>query len=247
MRQRDAHFQDILSEVRNGTPSELTKGLLESLVGAKIGRDGIKPTKLYSLRKDVDEINRTKLEKLVTCENALVKFECKDNFVSKFELGEQIKNMHVAMINKDCQARPRLELAVGAQVMLIKNLDIEAGLVNGSRGVVTSFLQGRPIVKFFNGIEMIIKIDQWENKISDDVFVVRAQIPLILAFALTIHKVQGATLDCVKMNLGSSIFEYGQFYTALSRVRSLEGLSITELDFDKIKTNDTVLQFYKEL
>jgi ATP-dependent DNA helicase PIF1 len=141
---------------------------------------------------------------------------------------------------------------VGAQVMLIYNLDPDAGLVNGSRGVVINFEfiseeERRPVVKFLNGLSRVITHHVWDFEISDDILLTRSQLPLILAFANTCHKAQGLTLDCVEVDLGDTIFAPGQFYTALSRVRSLEGLSITQINFDKLICDAKVRDFYEKL
>jgi ATP-dependent DNA helicase PIF1 len=74
-----------------------------------------------------------------------------------------------------------------------------------------------------------------------------SQIPLILAWALTIHKSQGATLDIAEVDAGSNIFECGQTYVALSRVKSLEGLYLSSFDATKIKINRKVQEFYENL
>jgi ATP-dependent DNA helicase PIF1 len=74
-----------------------------------------------------------------------------------------------------------------------------------------------------------------------------ASVPLILAWSLTIHKSQGATMDMAEIDIGSSVFECGQSYVALSRVKSLEGLYLTSLDISKIKINKKVHEFYQML
>ena len=98
-----------------------------------------------------------------------------------------------------------------------------------------------------NGIETIVEAMEWEFIINDNVTIVRKQVPLILSWAVTIHKCQGASLDCVEVDLGDSIFAHGQAYTALSRVRTLEGLRITDLNFTKITVDPDVEEFYQQL
>ena len=144
-----------------------------------------------------------------------------------------------------------VRLKVGAQVMSIINKrdDEERELVicNGSRGVVTSFCPttGYPIVQFDKGLEIRIEPHAWANERKPEIAV--AQLPLILAWAITIHKSQGCTLDVAEINIGSNIFECGQTYVALSRVKSLEGLYLTSFDYTKIKVNKKVIDFYTEL
>jgi hypothetical protein len=77
--------------------------------------------------------------------------------------------------------------------------------------------------------------------------IVIGQIPLCLAWALTIHKIQGATLDMADMDLGKSVFEYGQSYVALSRIKSLDGLYLSEFHPHRIKANPLVKAFYDRL
>jgi ATP-dependent DNA helicase PIF1 len=92
---------------------------------------------------------------------------------------------------------------------------------------------------------MIIKPHLWKNDKYENEGVY--QIPLILSWAITIHKSQGITLDMCKLNIGGSVFEYGQAYVALSRLTSREGLYITSLDISKIRANPKVIQFYKNI
>ncbi len=130
--------------------------------------------------------------------------------------------------------------------MLLYNLDIESGLVNGSRGIVTRFENDLPVVKFLNGSELLINFYTWEIMDGDEKKLEIVQIPLKLGFAFTIHKAQGVTLDFVEINL-KNIFEFGQAYVALSRVRNIEGLSITSINFLKIKANPKAINYYEKL
>ena len=138
-----------------------------------------------------------------------------------------------------------LELCVGAQVMLLCNLDVENGLVNGSRGIVLEFIDNIPVVGFFNGSK-IIDSNTWEIKEGDDVICRITQLPLKLAWAFTVHKSQAITLDYAEVDLGN-MFTYGQAYVALSRVKNLEGLSILDINFNKIKAHPKAVEYYKLL
>ena len=129
--------------------------------------------------------------------------------------------------------------------MLIVNA--EQFLVNGSRGVVKGFNDdGHPIVKFVNGIENVIEPKSWEIEYDNNIVGSFKQIPLKLAYATTIHKSQGSTLDYVEIDL-SKIFEISQGYVGLSRVQDLEKLSIINLDFHKFMVNRKALRYYEEL
>jgi ATP-dependent DNA helicase PIF1 len=153
-----------------------------------------------------------------------------------------------------------ITMKIGCQVMCIiniqgdiadkdgnKNSERDLKLCNGSQGIVTNFCpqSGLPIVKYNNGVEMIMQRHTWESETIPGIGV--SQIPLILAWALTIHKSQGATLDTAEIDVGSGIFECGQTYVALSRVRSLNGLYMTSFDAEKIKINTKVKNYYEEL
>ena len=118
-------------------------------------------------------------------------------------------------------------------------------LVNGSRGVVTAFIGSSPVVKFKNGKEKKIELYKWELEMGNKVF--KIQIPLMLGWALTIHKAQGMTLDHVYTDVGSSYFEYGQSYVVLSRVRSLDSLFLKDVDYTKIYAHPKVIRYYNNL
>ena len=90
---------------------------------------------------------------------------------------------------------------------------------------------------------MEIKIHTWSLDENDN-SIIKTQIPLIHAWAITIHKSQGMTLDYVVTDIGDNIFEYGQIYVVLSRVKSLDGLFLKNINFDKIKTHPKILKFY---
>jgi ATP-dependent DNA helicase PIF1 len=142
-----------------------------------------------------------------------------------------------------------IKLKIGAQVMCIVNIQSDSQIIvcNGSQGIVTEFCEMThfPKVKFNNGVHRIMTPYTWiSNKFSG---IGVSQIPLILAWALTIHKSQGATFDAAEIDAGSEIFECGQTYVALSRVKSLEGLYLTSLDVSKIRVHPKVKKFYESL
>jgi hypothetical protein len=138
-----------------------------------------------------------------------------------------------------------LVLKKGAMVMLTCNLSIEDGLCNGSQGIVVDFKNNEPMVRFRNGMTRHISPHFWQSEEWPTLAI--GQYPLILAWALTIHKIQGATLDCAEMDLGSSVFAYGQTYVALSRVKSIEGVYIKQYSAHKIRANPIVQAFYANL
>jgi ATP-dependent DNA helicase PIF1 len=149
--------------------------------------------------------------------------------------------------NLICEKEMRLK--IGAQVMCIINIQSDRGLdvCNGSQGIITGFCEitGCPRVKYNNGIDMVMTRHAWASEKIPGIGI--SQVPLILAWALTIHKSQGATMDAAEIDVGSGIFECGQTYVALSRVKSLNGLYLTSFDISKIRINKKVKDFYEAL
>lgn len=237
MRQKDVEFQECLNEVRIGRLSMKTRQVLESRVGVKLINDiGIKPTQLYSTNASADKINTSEIDKL---EDTGVEYKMEMYYTG---IGKN-KEFVMEKYRKSIPAVDLLELCVGAQVMLIFNLDLDNGLVNGSRGIVTGFIEDIPVVKFLGGQERIIDYHTWDWIEDDKKIGKTIQIPLKLAWAITCHRSQGSTLDYVEVNL-SDCFEYGQSYVALSRVKNIEGLSILDIDFDRIKAHPKVVKYY---
>ena len=134
---------------------------------------------------------------------------------------------------------------VGAQVMCSVNYNTELGIVNGSRGVIVKNDVEGPLVKFHNGEMIKFKPYFIKSDIIPELSI--GGIPLIYAWAITIHKCQGATLDLCVVDLGKDVFEAGQAYVALSRVRNLDGLYITALDIRAFKFRNSVLRFYEKI
>jgi ATP-dependent DNA helicase PIF1 len=248
-RQTDASFQKLLNECRIGAPSESTIVLLKSRQGLDWKSRDIKPTLLFSRNADVDTINTKNIAAL---KKALYTFDAITSIVRNpdypdipMPTGEELERI-VAKLDNDANYAPHLELCVGAQVMLLFNKDMEAGLVNGSRGVIIDFSpDGLPIVQFLRGEPTKISLHDYES--NECPHVTRQQLPLRVAYAVTIHKSQGATLDCALVDIGASTFEYGQAYVALSRVRDLESLYIHNLVPSKIKAHPAVVDFYSHL
>ena len=242
-RQDDLVLQKCLNEIRLGEISENTLEILNSRVGVKLTNElGIIPTKIYSLNKDVDYENQKEMDKL------LIKNKDLEFFEYELEYNVLKKGMKFVQdkVKKVCLAPQNLQLCIGAQVMLLYNIDLENGLANGSRGVIIGFEEDFPIVRFLNGVERIITHQEWKIEDNGEVLMNITQIPLRVAFATTIHKIQGITLDYAEIDMGN-IFEYGQGYVALSRVKKLEGLSIKNLDIDKIFAHPGAVEFYKNL
>jgi uracil-DNA glycosylase len=208
----------------------------------------IRPTLLFSRNEDVDTVN---VKNVAALNQPLYTYDVKTVIIPdpanpvEVPRGEEL-DWVVRKLDADANYMPHLELCVGCQVMLLKNQDVELGLVNGSRGVVVGFTGQRdPIVQFLRGDPIIIGPHNWQSNECPAVH--RSQLPLRVAYAITIHKSQGVTLDCALVDIGSSTFEFGQAYVALSRVRDLESLYVWNLDASKIRAHPAVVRFYERL
>jgi ATP-dependent DNA helicase PIF1 len=192
---------------------------------------GVVPTKLHTHRATVDAENRTQLA-LLPGEPVL--HVAVDTFASAGgggggggEGGGALHAAALRALESVCPAPRELTLKVGAQVLLLKTLDQSAGLVNGARGVVLR-LSGAgasrlPTVRFMSGLEVTLGQERYSCEMGGREVASRRQLPLALAWAISIHKSQGQSLDAVEMDLRNT-FEVGQAYVALSRARSLGGL-----------------------
>lgn len=247
IRQKDPIFQKVLSEVRVGQVSPESIEILCSRVGVEPDLStGIIPTILYSRKIAVEKVNKREFNKLPTDE--IMEYEATYEIIGerKKAMKEEEIERWSLIVDKENNYEKVLQLAMGAQVMLLKNIDQEKGLVNGSRGVVVGFEENDlPMVKFLNGEIETIRYQEYSYEISHVSEIVAKQIPLALAWCTTIHKSQGQSLDSVKINIGRGIFEYGQSYVALSRARSLEGLFIEAFDPKLIKIHPKVQQFFE--
>lgn len=256
-RQKDEEYCKILNEIREGQLKRSSLNKLMELV-SKNEEDNkcaeIIPTKLFPVRTKVDVINNEEIKNLKGEEYV---FESKFNLEvsmsetekkinkSKFTL-EQIKS-ELEYIQSNLLCEKILKLKVGAQVMSIANIEYPNGLIcNGSQGIIKEFNEkGLPVVKFHSGFEITMNTHTWPSENIPGIGV--SQIPLILSWAITIHKSQGASLDKAEIDAGSSIFECGQTYVALSRVKSLNGLYLTSFDVNKIRINKKVREFYEKM
>jgi ATP-dependent DNA helicase PIF1 len=192
----------------------------------------IQPTFLYSKKVNVHEKNMEELEKNpneMLIFRSLITDKKPDIILNKTE--------------------ELLYLKIGAQVMLTVNLDCDNGLVNGSRGVITGYDTSEQslAVKFLNGSELSFQRHEFVYEEDGKVLYKMIQFPFILAYALSIHKVQGCTLDYAIVDIGHSVFEASMSYVALSRVRSLEGLFLEAYQPYKIFCDKEALEFYEKL
>ena len=215
-RQSDNELNLILNEIRTTGISEESYQTLKKASENSLDKQK-EPTKLYTHNYDVDRINSEHLSKL---SGKTKKFKAKTSGNKK--LVETLKNSVLA--------GEQLEFKIGAKVMFVKN-DKEHRYVNGSLGTVLGFTdKGFPSVKLLNGKTITTEIENWA--IMDDNGKTLAsynQIPLRLAWAITVHKCQGMTLEAAEIDL-SKTFEMGQGYVALSRLKKLENLQLIGLN-----------------
>ena len=267
-RQKDEKYIDILHQVREGSLNkEAFDALNERVKKCKTlsSSDAKYTVHLFPTKTKANEMNMYNLEKIdepeksfQAIENVPEEHKKKTNVKSKTTTTttttNKEKEKHQFELNgiyKNALFEKRLVLKKGCKVMCIVNLDVDNEIVNGSVGTVINFrsstkeedndMEYYPIVQFENGITKLITSNSWMNENQYEI----KQIPLILAWGITIHKSQGASLNSAIIDLGRNVFESGQSYVALSRVRSLEGLYLTSFDPTKIKANEKVKRYYE--
>lgn len=241
-RQNDEKFIRLLNNIRVGEYAEEDLEVLSKCIFSpdKIP-EGLKPIVLTSKNARCDELNEKQLAKI-------------DAKPKRFTLRSDGDPYKVQRLVRDAQVVEELDLKPGTQVLLTINLDQKSGLVNGSLGKVKKFSKesGMPVVEFDNGVTREIDFNQWEtNEYDPDAgeFIPVAwasQVPLKLAWAITIHKSQGKTLSYVYIEL-QDVFMEAQVYVSLSRARNLEGLFLAGFDPSKIRVNETAKYFYDNI
>ena len=254
-RQNDPLYQKILNQIREGRLKRSSNEALLHIVGREMPTDSIiRPTKLFPTRNRVDYINIQEMNNLTTEER-----EYKVKYHADLEMSANEKRVRMGYSKEQIQTELMylqsnlrcdeiVKLKIGSQVMCIVNIQLDNGdiLCNGAQGIVIDVSpQGLPIVKYKNGYQMTMSYHIWPSENIPGIGV--SQVPLILAWALTIHKAQGSTLDIAEVDVGSGIFECGQTYVALSRVKSLEGLYLSSFDATRVKINRKVQEFYEML
>ncbi|OGG86624.1 hypothetical protein A3H15_00875, partial [Candidatus Kaiserbacteria bacterium RIFCSPLOWO2_12_FULL_50_28] len=213
-RQEDPVFLDFLSAIRRGEAAEKERALLRTRYSPRRKED---VAQLYSHNADVDAENAGELEKL-------------PGETKAFAMESRGPEKLVLALKRGCLSPETLSLKVGARVMFTKNDIATHRYVNGTLGIVTGFADsGFPIVKTNARRTLYAEPDEWRIEDGGRVLARIIQVPLRLAWAMTVHKSQGMSLDAVHMDL-SQTFEYGQGYVALSRVRTLAGLSLAGLN-----------------
>lgn len=248
-RHRDPLFADIIEKVRCGEECEAGLKLIRARCGTPLStEDGVIPTRLYPHNKKVDDENATEYAKLESVE---VVYRSKTGATDMYTNEPVVDSPVLAVLNRKVTAPDRLALKVGAQVIHLVNtptgpVNTPMGLVNGSRGVVTGFDDiGYPIVDFYTSdgpvTQTIMPHTYSHTGGGHDVY--KIQVPLRLAWAITIHKSQGMTIGKLEIDL-SGVFGYGAVNVALSRATGFEGLYVKGLRSSKILVSPTVVKFY---
>ncbi len=267
-RQTDDKYTAILNQIRVGKLLKSALTILTPHIGKPLPETFI-PTILLPRRRDAELINAAELEKLPS-EKKIFKLthaevlpeQAKQSQAQAKQSQAQAKQsqaqaqanispeqreMEYTFLSNNIMADKEIVLKKGAQVMCIANIDMESTepIVNGSQGIVIDFVGNLPLVQFNSGARRTVGYHTWNSETYPSIGV--KQIPLIYAWAITIHKAQGVSLDMAQIDAGSNIFECGQTYVALSRIKSLAGLYLTAFNPQKIKVNKKVQEFYKAL
>ncbi len=231
-RHDDADLSKALNDIRKGRVTAATKEILAGRHRASIS-GSMRPTRLFTHNVDVDAQNEHELGLIGGEEH-------------EYNMGEAGRAELVKSLKKNCLAPERLMLKKGAVVMFLKN-NSEAGYVNGTLGKVINFSsEDFPIVETTNGDVITATPSRWMVEEEDEILAQISQIPLRLAWAITVHKSQGMTLDLAEMDLSKS-FTPGMGYVALSRVRKLSGLSLLGLNEMALKVNPKAILLDREL
>lgn len=231
-RHKDQQLLDILMSIRE---SKVDQNIIDRLRETSKNTFGnrITPAKLYTHNIDVDAINNQELEKL-------------QDEPHEFYMASLGNEKLTTALKNTCLAPEVLKLKKKALVMFVRN-NYSDGYVNGTMGKVHGFNNnGEPIVELYSGKKVTVIPSHWTIMDGDKIIAQLTQIPLRLAWAITVHKSQGMTLDAAELDLSKS-FLLGMGYVALSRVRSLRGLKLRGLNEMALKVNPQVTEFDKYL
>ncbi len=238
-RQEDQVLTGILNTIRDNTIDVEQFEYLEKRLNADLP-NGVKATKLYTHNANVDQENQAELATIAGDERI-------------YQMTSTGPEPLVAVLKKSCLAHEELRLKIGAEVMCIKN-NFEEGYVNGTRGKIIDFIDSNdlssqvytPVVELYNGKTIFVTPETWAIEEDGKVKAAITQLPLRLAWAITIHKSQGMSLDNAEIDL-SRAFAYGMGYVALSRVRTLAGIRLIGFSPDALRVDPKVLAFDQDL
>jgi ATP-dependent exoDNAse (exonuclease V) alpha subunit len=225
-RQADDAFLGVLGAIRSGEVETEHIELLEARLSASPTR--VTPTRLHTHNADVDRLNTQSLSKI-------------DKTARVYTMQSHGSQSLVESLKRSCLSPERLELKEGAAVMFTRN-NFDAGYVNGTLGTIERIAtDGVPTVRTFDGRLIHAETAEWSVQDGSRVLARVTQVPLRLAWAITVHKSQGMSLDAAIVDL-SRAFEYGQGYVAISRVRSLSGLFLEGLNRRALELHPLVVE-----
>ena len=233
-RQGDDEFLRILNAIRDASVDEAVVNRLHQCRTTVFSSTPLsRVVRLYSHNRDVDSENERELSKLPGEE-----YEYLMEMKGVPAIAESLK--------RGCLSPEKLVLKKGAAVMFVKN-NFEKGYVNGTLGTVSGFSEtGFPVIVLLNKKEIVAEPVTWSVEENGSTLAQIKQVPLRLAWAITVHKSQGMTLDAAQVDLSRS-FEMGMGYVALSRVRSLDGLRVLGFNDLALKVDEETLAFDQEL
>ncbi len=231
-RQSDHELLQILRDIRHNQVTDSTRDILSRILHHP-PPPAFSPTKLYTHNIDVDAINEQHIQAL----------HGEPHTYYMTILGPE---KLTTMMKRSCLAPPRLELKKDALVMFVRN-NYEQGYVNGTMGKVTGFNENDdPVVKTYDGKTITVGPAQWTIKEDEKIIAQITQHPLRPAWAITVHKSQGMTLDAAEIDLSKSFVE-GMGYVALSRVKSLKGLRLLGINNMALRVHPEVSAFDEQL
>jgi ATP-dependent DNA helicase PIF1 len=248
--QDDPIYCKMLREIARGEVTQDTVDRLRSRKGVVlVPRKGVTPVTLVSRNEDAKAINESTLADLDSEKRVYTWVHSASNVTPTEETALKEKMMKSVTVSET------LTLKVGAKVMLVANLSVENKLVNGTQGIVLAFdsKDGLPIVQFDNQKDTTkVHIYDWRQCINrgpnEDVGVVSLKaLPLVLAWAITIHKSQAITLEQGYVDIGRKIFMPSQAYVALSRFKRLEDVSLIDFDPASIRVEPEVVEYYNQM